>query len=139
MNCTVTPSAWRFTLPCVTIPPIRNERPCGTSFAATWLGVKKNTRFSWNAASTKAAVTPSATRPPAIIASRFCLASSVAWCCGAAEAEACESAALAQHEQHDFRKHEAERHEVGAPNIERVAAHCKEILQAAPIHADALA
>src|SRR3977135_1463887 len=72
-NCTVTPSGWRFTLPGVTIPPMRNERPWGTSFAATWLGVKKKTRFSWNAASTKAAVTPSATRPPAIIASRFCL------------------------------------------------------------------
>src|SRR6266853_1716694 len=72
-NCTVTPSGWRFTLPGVTMPPTRNERPCGTSFAATWLGVKKNTRFSWNAASTKAAVTPSATRPPAIIAIRFCL------------------------------------------------------------------
>src|SRR2546427_6500923 len=73
MNCTVIPSAWRFTLPGVTIPPTRNERPCGTSFAATWLGVKKNTRFSLNAASTKAAATPSATRPTAIIASRFCL------------------------------------------------------------------
>src|SRR5712664_2433676 len=71
-NCTVTPSAWRFTLPGVTIPPTRNERPCGTSFATTWLGVKKNTRFSRNAASTKAAATPRATRPPAIIASRFC-------------------------------------------------------------------
>src|SRR6058998_3545339 len=95
-NCTVIPSARRFTLPGVTIPPTRNDRPCGTSFAATWLGVKKNTRFSWNAA-------------------------------------------LAQREQHDFRDHETERHEVGAPNIERIAPHCKEIFRAAPDHADPLA
>src|SRR5437867_13328282 len=66
-------------------------------------------------------------------------ASSVALCCGAVEAKACESAALAQREQHDFRDHETERHEIGAPNIERIAPHCKEIFQAAPVHADPLA
>jgi len=42
---TVTPSAWRLTLPGSTRPPMRKVRPCGASFAATCEGVKKNTRF----------------------------------------------------------------------------------------------
>jgi hypothetical protein len=68
---TSTPS--RFTLPATTMPPMRKVRPEGASLAATCEGVKKNTRFFWNAVSTKALATPSATRPSAIAAMRLCL------------------------------------------------------------------
>ena len=42
---TLTPSASRLTLPFSTSPPMRKLLLTGASFAATWLGVKKNTRF----------------------------------------------------------------------------------------------
>ena len=45
---------------------MRNARPCGASFAATCVGVKKNTRFDWNAFSTSAAATPSTASPATI-------------------------------------------------------------------------
>ena len=38
--------------------------------AAIWLGVKKNTRFDWNAESTSAAARPRVPRPAAIHAKR---------------------------------------------------------------------
>src|SRR5262245_7786839 len=63
----------RCTLPFSTMPPMRNVLPCGASFAATCEGVKKNTRFCWNAVSTRAVATPSATTPSAIAAMRLCL------------------------------------------------------------------
>src|SRR5215510_12107397 len=68
---TSTPS--RLTLPGSTMPPMRKVRPSGASFAATCVGLKKNTRFFWNAVSTSAATMPSATRPPPIAASFLCL------------------------------------------------------------------
>ena len=42
------------------MPPMRKVRPCGASLAATWEGVKKNTRFFWNAVSTRAVAMASA-------------------------------------------------------------------------------
>src|SRR5437899_2085851 len=66
-------------------------------------------------------------------------ASLAALCCGGVEAKACENVALAQREQRDFREHETERHEVGAPNIERIAAHCEKLAPAPPVHASPFA
>src|SRR5512138_1708347 len=68
---TSTPS--RFTLPGSTMPPMRKVRPSGASFAATWVGLKKNTRFFSKATSTSAATMPSAATPTPIAASRLCL------------------------------------------------------------------
>ena len=45
---------------------MRNGRPCGASFCATCVGVKKNTRFDWNAFSTSATATPSTATPAPI-------------------------------------------------------------------------
>ena len=56
---TVTPSAWRLTLPGSTTPPSLNVRPVGASFAATCVGEKKKTRFSLKAC--RASVTPAPT------------------------------------------------------------------------------
>src|SRR4051812_16312188 len=96
-NCTVTPSGWRLTLPFSTMPPILKVRPCGASFAATCDGVKKNTRFSWNALSTSAATVPRAARPARMIAIRLCLGF---------------TASLSQNE--DFHQQKGERDRVGA-------------------------
>src|SRR4051812_3020857 len=52
---------------------MRKVRPSGASFAATCVGLKKNTRFFWNAVSTRAVAMPSATTPSAIAAMRLCL------------------------------------------------------------------
>src|SRR6185369_12782074 len=68
---TSTPS--RFKLPATTMPPMRKVLPEGASLAATCEGVKKNTRFFWNAVSTSAVATPRATTPSAIAAMRLCL------------------------------------------------------------------
>jgi hypothetical protein len=55
------------------MPPMRKVRPSGASFAATCVGLKKNTRFFWNAVSTSAATMPSAATPTPIAASFLCL------------------------------------------------------------------
>ena len=55
MNSTVNPSARRLKLPDSTMPPTRKVRSTGASFAAIWLGLKKNTTLPWNALSTSAA------------------------------------------------------------------------------------
>src|SRR5262245_17579440 len=60
-------------LPTSTSPPMRKARSRGASFAATWLGVKKNTRFDWNALSTSEAATPRAASPPTIHSARLVL------------------------------------------------------------------
>src|SRR5688572_25064132 len=63
---TVSASLSRSTLPASTSPPMRNGRSFGASFAATCVGVKKNTRFDWNAFSTSAVATPRPATPAAI-------------------------------------------------------------------------
>jgi hypothetical protein len=55
------------------MPPMRKVRPCGALLAATSVGVKKNTRFSWNACSTSAVTAPSAATPMTMAAMRLCL------------------------------------------------------------------
>src|SRR5262249_50281833 len=69
---TVRPSLWRLRLPASTMPPIRNVRPCGTSFARTCVGLKKKTRLLWKALRISPAATPSTARPPAIRAILLC-------------------------------------------------------------------
>ena len=71
-NSTVSPSPRRLTLPVCTMPPTRNARSFGASPAAICDGLKKNTRFDWNAFSTSAAATAIAATPAAMIASRLC-------------------------------------------------------------------
>src|SRR5687768_9712571 len=63
---TVSASLSRCTLPASTSPPMRNGRSFGASFAATCVGVKKNTKFDWNAFSTSAVATPRPATPAAI-------------------------------------------------------------------------
>src|ERR1041384_7326868 len=104
---TSTPS--RFRLPGSTMPPMRNVRPSGASFAATCVGEKKNTRFSLNAFSTSAVATPSATTPSAMAAIRLCLGFT-----------------FLQQEK-DFQGETGEGHAVGAPDVEAVAAHGQEL------------
>src|ERR671914_489566 len=105
---TSTPS--RFTLPFSTMPPILNVRPVGASFAATCEGVKKNTRFSWNAVSTSAVATPSATRPTRIAAMRLCLGFTRAF-----------------RQKHDFQEKQEKRYPIGAPYVPRIAAHGEKV------------
>jgi hypothetical protein len=52
---------------------MRKALPFGASPAATWVGVKKNTRLLWKALSTSAAAMPSTASPPPIRAKRLCL------------------------------------------------------------------
>src|SRR5688500_18862593 len=75
---TVSASFSRTTLPASTSPPTRKARSRGTSLAATWVGVKKNTRFDWKAFSTSAAAMPSVARPATIQAARLVLGFKVA-------------------------------------------------------------
>src|SRR5688572_32515531 len=70
---TVSASLSRSTLPASTSPPMRNGRSFGASFAATCVGVKKNTRFDWNAFSTSAVATPRPATPAAIHNARLVL------------------------------------------------------------------
>src|SRR3982751_3576053 len=70
---TVRPSLSRATLPSSTRPPMRKERSCGASWAATCVGVKKNTRFDWNAFSTSVAAMPRPASPAAIQRARLVL------------------------------------------------------------------
>src|SRR5918995_6850670 len=93
------------------MPPMRNKRPCGASFAATCDGVKKNTRLSWNAVSTSAVAAPSAARPPTIASRRLCLG-------------------FTFQEKDDFDRKTQERDAIGAPHVPRIAAHVKEIAHA---------
>src|SRR6187549_1555220 len=75
---TVSASFSRTTLPPSTSPPIRNGRSRGASLAATWVGVRKKTRFDWKAFSTSAAAAPSAPRPVTIHTARLVLGFKVA-------------------------------------------------------------
>src|SRR5258706_9363228 len=70
---TVSASFSRTMLPASTSPPMRNARSRGASLEATWLGVKKNTRFDWNALSTSADAMPSAASPLTIQTARLVL------------------------------------------------------------------
>src|SRR5512140_201866 len=72
-KCTVSPSFSRDTLPSSTRPPMRKVRSFGASFVATCVGVKKNTRFDWNAFSTSVAAMPSPARPATIHKARLVL------------------------------------------------------------------
>src|SRR5688572_8770422 len=101
---TSTPS--RLTLPFSTMPPMRKVLPSGASCAATCDGVKKNTRFSWNAISTSAVAALSTARPPTMATSRLCLGF---------------TRPLPQ--QDNFEREAGEGHGVGPPDVKRVAAH----------------
>src|SRR5688572_3005716 len=70
---TVSASLSRTTLPACTMPPTRNGRSLGASLAATWVGVKKNTRFDWKAFSTSVVATPRPATPAAIHNARLVL------------------------------------------------------------------
>src|SRR3970282_29649 len=113
-KCTSTPS--RFTLPASTMPPMRKVRPCGASLAATCDGVKKNTRFFSNAASTSAAAMPSAATPSAIAARRLCLGFTYPF----------------PQEKH-FQCKQGGRHAVGAPHVQSVSAHAEELAHCDPL------
>ena len=65
-NSTVRPSARRLRLPFSTMPPTRKVFSSGASFAATWLGLKKNTTLPWNAFSTSAAAIAISATPAAM-------------------------------------------------------------------------
>src|SRR5687768_5752986 len=73
VNRTVSASFSLTTLPASTSPPMRNARSRGASLAATCVGVRKNTRFDWNAFNTRAEATPSAACPATIHAARLVL------------------------------------------------------------------
>src|SRR5437764_5855394 len=105
---TSTPS--RFRLPGTTMPPMRNVRPSGASFAATCEGVKKNTRFLLNALRTSAVAMPSAATPSAIQAMRLCLGFT-----------------LSLQQENHFERQESERNSICSPDVKRVAAHRKKI------------
>src|SRR3954463_14815040 len=113
MKRTSTPS--RFTLPTCTMPPMRNVRPTGASFAATCEGVKKNTRFLLNAVSTSAVAMPSAATPAAIHAIRLCLGFTFAF-----------------HHQKNLDGEQREGHAVRPPDVGPVAAHVEELAHTAP-------
>src|SRR5262245_13841869 len=85
------------------MPPMRKVRPSGASFAATCVGVKKNTRFSLNAVSTSAAALPSATTPTRMRAMRLFL-----------------GVTRPLHEQNHFEREAAESHQVRAPDVDVV-------------------
>src|SRR5436190_22959708 len=52
---------------------MRKERSFGASFAATCVGVRKNTRFDWNAFNTRVAAMPRAPSPATIQIARLVL------------------------------------------------------------------
>src|SRR6266851_9580842 len=110
VNSTLTPS--RFRLPGTTMPPMRKLRPCGASWAATCEGVKKNTRFFWNAASTSAAAMPSAATPTAIAVMRLCLGFT--------------AFSTTVYQQGHLHPDQEKCHPVGTPHVEPVPAHGKE-------------
>src|SRR5258705_10976852 len=95
----------RFRLPGTTMPPMRNVRPTGASFAATCEGVKKNTRFWLNAVRTSAVAMPSAATPAAIHAIRLCLGFT-----------------LPLQQQCDFDREQGESDAIRTPDLELV--HC---------------
>src|SRR5687767_12998023 len=99
---TSTPS--RLTLPFSTMPPMRKVLPSGASCAATCEGVKKNTRFSWNAISTSAVAAPSAASPPTMARSRLCLG-------------------FTFQQNHDLDQQAHKGNAIGAPHVPRIAAH----------------
>src|SRR3954471_5616948 len=109
VNCTVTPSACRLTLPFSTMPPMRKLRPCGALLATTSLGVKKNTRFSWNALSTSAVTAPRATTPITMAAIRLCLGFTRPF-----------------HDKDNLEGEACECHAVRTPYVPRIAAHRQE-------------
>src|SRR5512134_3718973 len=99
------------------MPPMRKVRPCGASLAATCEGVKKNTRFFWNADSTSAAAMPSAATPTAIAASRLCLGFTAS-----------------PPQDIDLEGEAGDGRRVGPPHVEALAAHRPELAPAAPVH-----
>src|SRR5262245_35372108 len=137
-NSTVSPSPRRLTLPVWTIPPMRNARSLGASPAAICDGLKKKTRFDWNALSTSAAATATAATPPAMIASRLCRGFT---CPPPRFALEClqprhRRAPAGAHDQR--LDDQAQRgHRVTAPDVWRVTTHRKELGRTAPAHAAA--
>src|SRR5436190_132200 len=105
---TSTPS--RFRLPGTTMPPMRNVRPTGASFAATCEGVKKNTRFLLNAVSTSAVAMPSAATPAAIQAIRLCLGFT-----------------FPLHQHDDLDRKQGKGDAIRTPDVKPVAAHVEEL------------
>ena len=119
----------RIRLPASTRPPMRNGRPCGASFATTCDGVKKNTRFDWNAFSTSATATPSTTTPAPIQAKRrwraFIARASVARA-RPARARAATSPRAQRVTQFEPTMSRAP-YAIGAPDVEAIAAHRERI------------
>src|SRR6185436_20859603 len=97
---TVSASFSRTTLPPSTSPPMRNGRSRGASLAATWVGVRKNTRLDWNAFSTSAAASPRAPTPDTIHTARLVLGFKVALLVDAAQ-RACARELQADQLRHD--------------------------------------
>src|SRR5205085_8726195 len=92
------------------MPPMRNVRPTGASFAATCDGVKKNTRFLLNAVITSAVAMASATTPSAIQAKRLCLGF---------------TNPLSQDQELD--REQRHGHAIGTPDIQRVPTHGEKV------------
>src|SRR5688572_976378 len=128
---TVSPSGWRATLPFSTIPPMRNVRSFGASWAATCDGVKKKTRFCWNAVRISPAATAIAASPPAISAMRlwrgFTWRSRGGAASPPAPRDGIERGAPAQPQHHDLQDDQGEGHGVRAPDVEAVASHHPEV------------
>src|SRR5688572_23764161 len=92
------------------MPPMRKVRPCGALFAATSVGVKKNTRFSWNALRTSAVTAPSETTPMAMAASRLGLGFT-----------------RPAEQENDLQQQSDGRHAVRPPHVPGVASHGEEL------------
>src|SRR6185437_15060024 len=102
-----------------TRPPMRNGRDAGASFAATCDGVKKNTRFDWNAFSTSATATPRTTTPAPIHRKRRCRWASRL----RAHAQRVERALAPRTHRDDLDDDREGGHAVRHPDVPRVTAH----------------
>src|SRR5437773_7708945 len=115
---TVRASFSRTTLPASTRPPMRKARSRGASLDATWLGVKKNTRFDWNAFSTSVAAMPSAASPETIHNALLVLGFNVPLLLDTAQRPR-----AARPQRHDLDHERKGRGAIGHPDIESGVAH----------------
>src|SRR5471032_940564 len=124
---TVSASFSRTTLPASTSPPRRKARPIGASWEATWLGVKKNTRFDWNAFSTSAAAIPSAASPDTIQIARLVLGFKLTFLLDAAQ-----RLRAAHAQPRDFHDDRQCSHAVRHPDIEIVIHRARNLINPVP-------
>src|SRR5438477_1132345 len=118
-NRTVSASLSCVTLPASTSPPMRKARSRGASWEATCEGVKKNTRFDWNALSTSDAATPRAASPPTIHNARLVLGFKVLLLF-----DELHGVRAAHAQQGDLRDENDRRGSVRHPKVESVAHEC---------------